>query len=48
MGNYKPADAVALSGGNRVLIADGYGSSMIHALKSSDGIYAGKSWGGLG
>jgi hypothetical protein len=31
-----------------VLIADGYGSSMIHALKASDGIYAGKSWGGLG
>jgi len=48
MGNYKPTDAVAPPGGDRVLIADGYGSSMIHALKSSDGIYAGKSWGGLG
>jgi len=48
MGNYKPTDAVAPPGGDRVLIADGYGSSMIHALKASDGIYAGKSWGGLG
>ncbi|HSU54715.1 MAG TPA: hypothetical protein VLT36_11705 [Candidatus Dormibacteraeota bacterium] len=48
MGNYKPTDAVAPPGGDRVLIADGYGSSMIHALKANDGIYAGKSWGGLG
>jgi hypothetical protein len=48
MGNYKPTDAVAPPGGDQVFIADGYGSSMIHALKSSDGIYAGKSWGGLG
>jgi hypothetical protein len=48
MGNYKPTDAVAPPGGERVLVADGYGSSMIHALKSADGIYAGKSWGGLG
>jgi hypothetical protein len=48
MGNYKPTDAVAPPGTDRVLIADGYGSSMIHALKASDGIYAGKSWGGLG
>jgi len=48
MGNYKPTDAVAPPGGDRVLIADGYGSSMIHALKAKDGIYAGKSWGGLG
>jgi hypothetical protein len=48
MGNYKPTDAVAPPGGDRVLIADGYGSSMIHTLKSTDGIYAGKSWGGLG
>jgi hypothetical protein len=48
MGNYKPTDAVAPPEGDRVLIADGYGSSMIHALKAKDGIYAGKSWGGLG
>jgi hypothetical protein len=48
MGNYKPTDAVAPPGGDRVLVADGYGSSMIHVLKSGDGIYAGKSWGGLG
>jgi hypothetical protein len=48
MGNYKPTDAVAPPGGDRVLIADGYGSSMIHTLKANDGIYAGKSWGGLG
>jgi hypothetical protein len=31
MGNYKPTDAVAPPGSDRVLIADGYGSSMIHA-----------------
>jgi hypothetical protein len=48
MGNYKPTDAVAPPGGERVVIADGYGSSMIHVLKSADGVYAGKSWGGLG
>jgi hypothetical protein len=48
MGNYKPTDAVAPPGADRVLIADGYGSSMIHALKAADGVYAGKSWGGLG
>jgi hypothetical protein len=48
MGNYKPTDAVAPPGGDRVFIADGYGSSMIHAVKASDGVYAGKSWGGLG
>lgn len=48
MGNYKPTDAVAPPNSDRVLIADGYGSSMIHALKTADGIYAGKSWGGLG
>jgi len=48
MGNYKPTDAVASPGGDRVIIADGYGSSMIHTLKKSDGVYAGKSWGGLG
>ena len=48
MGNYKPTDVVVAPGGDRVLVADGYGSSMIHALRISDGIYAGKSWGGLG
>lgn len=48
MGNYKPTDAVAPPNSDRVLIADGYGSSMIHALKAADGVYAGKSWGGLG
>jgi sugar lactone lactonase YvrE len=48
MGNYKPTDAVAPPEDGRVLVADGYGSSMIHALKTEDGVYAGKSWGGLG
>jgi hypothetical protein len=48
MGNYKPTDAVAPPQSERVLVADGYGSSMIHALKTADGVYAGKSWGGLG
>lgn len=48
MGNYKPTDAVVPPLTERVLVADGYGSSMIHALKITDGIYAGKSWGGLG
>jgi hypothetical protein len=48
MGNYKPTDSVAPPGSDNVFIADGYGSSMIHALKIADGIYAGKSWGGLG
>ena len=48
MGNYKPTDAVAPPASDRVLVADGYGSSMIHALKASDGVYAGKSWGGVG
>ena len=48
MGNYKPTDAVVPPGSDRVLVADGYGSSMIHALKDKDGVYAGKSWGGLG
>ena len=48
MGNYKPTDTVAPPGGDRVLVADGYGSSMIHALRTADGVYAGKSWGGLG
>lgn len=48
MGNYKPTDAVVPPGSQRVFIADGYGSSMVHALKTADGVYAGKSWGGLG
>ncbi|HEY5911686.1 MAG TPA: hypothetical protein VJA21_13885 [Verrucomicrobiae bacterium] len=48
MGNYKPTDAVAPPEADRLLVADGYGSSMIHALKTADGVYAGKSWGGLG
>jgi hypothetical protein len=48
MGNYKPTDAVVLPDSDRVFIADGYGSSMIHVLKAADGVYAGKSWGGLG
>jgi hypothetical protein len=48
MGNYKPTDAVAPPKSDRLIVADGYGSSMIHVLKTADGIYAGKSWGGLG
>lgn len=48
MGNYKPTDVVVPEGMDRVLVADGYGSSMIHALRTADGVYAGKSWGGLG
>ncbi len=48
MGNYKPTDAVVAPGADRVVVADGYGSSMIHELKTADGVYAGKSWGGLG
>ncbi len=48
MGNYKPTDAVALPGSDRVFIADGYGSSMLHVMKTEDGVYAGKSWGGAG
>lgn len=48
MGNYKPTDVVVPPGSDRVLVADGYGSSMIHALKTADGVYAGKSWGGTG
>lgn len=48
MGNYKPTDSVASPANDRVFVADGYGSSMVHALKTADGVYAGKSWGGLG
>ncbi len=48
MGNYKPTDATVAPGTERLVVADGYGSSMIHVLKTSDGVYAGKSWGGLG
>lgn len=48
MGNYKPTDVVVPPNSDRVYVADGYGSSMIHLLKNSDGVYAGKSWGGAG
>jgi TAT (twin-arginine translocation) pathway signal sequence len=48
MGNFKPTDTVVAPEGGGVFVADGYGSSMIHLLKEADGIYAGKSWGGLG
>ncbi|MGD0537699.1 MAG: hypothetical protein ABSC03_08645 [Verrucomicrobiota bacterium] len=48
MGHYKPTDAVVPPERERVVVADGYGSSMIHELNPADGIYAGKSWGGLG
>jgi hypothetical protein len=48
MGNYKPTDAIAAPGSDRLVVADGYGSSMLHLLKTADGIYAGKSWGGTG
>ncbi len=48
MGNYKPTDVAVPPGGGRVFVADGYGSSMIHVLKDASGVYAGKSWGGLG
>jgi len=48
LGNYKPTDTAVLPGDSRVFVADGYGSSMIHTLKASDGVYAGKSWGGAG
>jgi hypothetical protein len=48
MGNFKPTDVLVPAGSSRVLVADGYGSSMIHALKKADGVYDGKSWGGLG
>lgn len=48
MGNYKPTDVVVPPGSDKAFVADGYGSSMIHALKTSDGVYAGKSWGGKG
>lgn len=48
MGNYKPTDTALLPGGAQLFVADGYGSNMIHALKTTDGVYAGKSWGGTG
>ncbi|MGN6552483.1 MAG: hypothetical protein ACTHLW_01960 [Verrucomicrobiota bacterium] len=48
MGNFKPTDTIVIPGTDRLLVADGYGSSMIHALRKSDGVYAGKSWGGKG
>jgi hypothetical protein len=48
MGNYKPTDVVVPPGSSREFVADGYGSSMIHALRTKDGVYDGKSWGGTG
>ena len=48
MGNYKPTDIVVAAEGDRLIVADGYGSSMVHCLRTTDGVYAGKSWGGLG
>lgn len=48
MGNFKPTDIAVAPDGSRIFVADGYGSSMIHALKTADGVYAGKSWGGAG
>lgn len=48
MGNYKPTDAVVPPGSQRLFVADGYGSHMIHALRTKDGVYDGKSWGGKG
>jgi hypothetical protein len=48
MGNYRPTDIAVLPEGGRIMVADGYGSNMIHALKTADGVYAGKSWGGTG
>jgi DNA-binding beta-propeller fold protein YncE len=48
MGNYKPTETLAGPAADRLFVADGYGSSMIHVLKTADGVYAGKSWGGSG
>jgi len=48
MGNYHPTETVVTPDGQRLLVADGYGSSMLHALNTADGVYAGKSWGGTG
>ncbi len=48
MGAYKPTDTVVPPGSDQVVVADGYGSSMIHTLRKTNGVYAGKSWGGLG
>lgn len=48
MGNYKPTDVVVPPGSQRLFVADGYGSHMIHALRCNDGVYDGKSWGGKG
>ena len=48
MGNYHPTDIAIIPGAPFILVADGYGSNMIHALKAADGVYAGRSWGGSG
>lgn len=48
MGNFKPTETIVTPDGQRVLVADGYGSSMLHAFNTADGVYAGKSWGGQG
>lgn len=48
MGNYKPTDTVVPPGSPHVYVADGYGSSMVHVFKTTNGFYAGKSWGGKG
>jgi len=48
MGNFRPTDTAAAPDGELIYVADGYGSSMIHVIKAADGVYAGKSWGGLG
>lgn len=48
MGNYHPTDTIVTPDGKHLLVADGYGSSMLHVLNTADGVYAGKSWGGLG
>jgi hypothetical protein len=48
MGNYKPTDAVVPPGDRNLVVADGYGSSMIHCLNTENGVYAGRSWVGAG
>lgn len=48
LGRYKPTDTTVTPDGKTVYVADGYGDSMIHALRTSDGVYAGHSFGGRG
>ncbi len=48
MGNYHPTDTIVTPDGKHLLVADGYGSSMLHVFNTADGVYAGKSWGGSG